>query len=173
MDFIITRQAFIALIYLSIASFVSMGNAWSADDSLKAALQSRYAAMKSAMAAHDGAAVTAILAPDFTSIDVLGQSEGAAQMIGEVNALKPDPNKSSETTLLSISPAANSAVVKQRYDMKTIKTAADGSQHSVELITLSTDSWTKSAGAWLLQRTVTNEMSYYKDGQLVMHKQGA
>jgi hypothetical protein len=161
-----------AVIFLSIVGFGSQ-TAWSADGDLKAALQSRYAAMKSAMADHNGAAIAAILAPDFASIDVTGQSETAAQMIDEVNALKPDPNKLSETTLLSISSAANSVTVKQRYDMKTTKIASDGSRHSVELITLSTDSWTKSAGEWLLQRTVTNEISYYKDGQMVMHKQSA
>src|SRR5437870_1802713 len=80
---------------------VTVSTAWSADDSLREALQSRYTAMKAAMAAHDGAAMAAILAPNFVSVDLSGHSETAFQMIAEVNGLKPDPNKSSTTTLVS------------------------------------------------------------------------
>jgi hypothetical protein len=55
--------------------------------------------------------------------------------------------------------------------MKTVKTAADGTRHNIELVTLSTDTWVKPADVWLIERTVTNELSYFKDGQLVGHKQ--
>ena len=166
------RNYFTAVVILSIASLLPMDRAWSADGSLKAELQSRYAAMKSAMAAHNGDAIAAILAPDFVSVDISGQSESASQMIAEVNALKPDPNKSSVTTLVSISREANGAVVKQRYDMKTVRIATDGAD-AIELVTLSTDTWVKPTGTWLLERTVTNEMSLYRDGQLAMHKQSS
>jgi hypothetical protein len=54
--------------------------------------------------------------------------------------------------------------------MKTVATTADGTQHSVELVALSTDTWVKPADVWLMQRTVTNELSLFRDGQLVMHK---
>ncbi len=36
---------------------------------LKSTLQVRYDALKAAIAAHDGSAITAILTPDFTSVD--------------------------------------------------------------------------------------------------------
>jgi len=127
--------------------------------------------MKAAMAAHDRAAITAILAPDFASVDVSGQSKGASEMVANVTAMKPDPNKSSETTLISVTPAADAVVVEQRYHMKTVTTTADGTQHSVELVALSTDTWVKPADVWLIRRTVTNEASLFRDGQLVVHKQ--
>ncbi len=155
---------------LSVACVSAGSIAGSADDSLRAALQARYADMKAAMAAHDAAALAAILAPDFVSVDVSGQSKGASQVIADVNALKPDPNKTSETILISITPGANAVTVEQRYDMKTVRTAADGTQHPMELVALSTDSWVKPAETWLMQRTVTNELSFFSDGQLVMHK---
>ena len=156
---------------LSIVSIPAGSVAGAADDLLISVLQSRYAAMKTAMAAHDRAAIAAILAPDFVSVDVAGSSESADQMITAVNALKPDPNKSSETTLISVVPAASAVTVEQQYDMKTVKTAADGTQHKIEIVALSTDTWVKRADAWLMARTVTNELSYFKDGQLVGHKQ--
>jgi ketosteroid isomerase-like protein len=133
-------------------------------------MESRYADMKAAMAAHDSAAIAAILAPDFASVDVSGQSKGASERIAAVTALKPDPNRSSETTLISVTPAADTVTVEQRYHMTTVATAADGTRHSVELVTLSTDSWVKPVDVWLIRRTVTNELSLFRDGQVVMHK---
>jgi ketosteroid isomerase-like protein len=141
-----------------------------ADDSLRVALGARYADMKAALAAHDSAAIAAIFAPDFASVDVSGQSKGTAQVIADVTAMKPDPNRSSETTLLSVTPSADAVIVEQRYHMKAVVTAADGMQHSVELVTLSTDKWVKPAEIWLMQRTVTNELSVFRDGRLVVYK---
>ena len=145
-------------------------SAGAADDSLRAALQSRYADLKPAMAARDAAALTAIFAPDFLSVDVSGQSKAASQVIADLNAMKPDPNKTSETTLTTLTSGADAVTVEQRYDMKTVRTAADGTQHNMELVALSTDSWIKPADVWLIRRTVTNELSFFSDGQLVMHK---
>ena len=164
------RRNFGLALALCVVCVLAGSIARAADDPLRAALQLRYAAMKAAMAAHDGSGIAAILAPNFVSIDVTGQFETASQMIAEVNALKPDPNKSSETTLIFVVPEAKAATVKQRYDMKTVGTAADGSQHHFELVTLSTDTWIKPANAWLMERTVTNDVSMFTDGKLVTHK---
>jgi hypothetical protein len=157
----------LALAFCVVASAASVH---AEDSSLKATLQSRYAAMKVAMSARDDKAVAALLAPDFVSIDVFGQSEGAAQMISEVDALPKDPNKVSTTTILSTKPDGDSVVVSQRYDMKTIKVAADGSKRNVELITLSTDTWGKIGGTWLLKKTQTDQLDYYVNGVQVAHK---
>ena len=126
--------------------------------------------MKTAMAERESKAIAALLAPDFVSIDSSGQSETASQMIQEVDGLPKDPLKVSTTILLSVKVAGNSAVVDQRYDMKTDKTASDGTKTNVQLITLSTDTWVNINGVWLLQKTVTNQLDYCKNGQLVMHK---
>ena len=60
--------------------------------------------------------------------------------------------------------------VVQRYDMRTIRTDPDGTPHNVELVTVSTDTWVKPANAWLIDKTVTDELSYFKDGKLVAHQ---
>ena len=114
------------ILSLSLVLSVACVSAGSADDSLRAALQSRYADLKAAMAAHDAAALAAIFAPDFVSVEVSGQSRGASEVIADLNAVKPDPNKTSETTLITITPGANAVTVEQRFDMKSVATAADG-----------------------------------------------
>lgn len=144
-----------------------------ADEALKQELMARYANMKAAVAAHDGAAIAAILAPDFKSVDVTGKSSGAGDLIASVNSLKSDPNRTSETTLLSVEPAGMGLTAEQQYDMKTVKTDNSGARYNVELITLSTDTWIKADGDWLLQQTVTKDMRLLKDGQMVLHKNSA
>jgi hypothetical protein len=40
-------------------------------------------------------------------------------------------------------------------------------------VAVSTDTWILSHGAWLLQRTVTDQLDYYIDGKQVMHQKRA
>jgi len=154
---------------VSVATTQDKGQA-NSDDRLRSVFEGRYAAMKSAMAARDGKAISEILAPDFVSEDVSGQKENADAMIQGVLALPKDPLKVSNTTILSIKVNAEGATVDQRYDMKTTKAAPDGNKRDVELIAVSTDTWIKSKDTWLLQRTVTNQMDYYANGKLLIHK---
>lgn len=141
-----------------------------ADDGLKTALQARYAALKQSMAKHDRAGIASILALNFTSVDASGRTETGAEMIAEVNAVHPDPNKISTTTLLSIVPNHDSITVKQRYDMTTTRTAPGGEVHNIKLMTFSTDTWIKPEETLLLARTATNELSMYVDGHVISHK---
>jgi hypothetical protein len=138
-------------------------------DKLRTALKARYADIKVAISNHDDAALETIFTPDFESIDVTGHVETAAQMIAEVNSLKPDPHKISITTIVSVMPEPNDVVVQQRYDMTTIKVAADGGSNKVELIALSTDTWIKPGKTWLCDKTVTDEISVLVNGQLAEH----
>jgi hypothetical protein len=128
-------------------------------------LEAQYAAMKAAMAARDSNAISALLTPDFVSIDSSNKSEDAAR------ASSPsDPNKVSHTTLTKITSAGDAAVVEQRYEMTTKKSGPDGKMHDIRLITLSTDAWVNLNGSWRLKRTVTDQMDYAINGQTVIHK---
>ena len=143
------------------------------DVTIRQALQARYADMKAAMGARYAKAISALLAPNFVTVDTSGQAENADEMIAELKMLPVDPLKVSQTTLLAVRLTRNVAVVDQRYDMKTVKTAADGTKSKVELVTLSTDTWVSTNGTWLCERTVTNKLDYFANGQLVLHKERA
>ena len=140
------------------------------DDSWQSIFERRYAAMRAAMAARDEKAIGNILAPDFVSEDASGRKKDIEEMIPEVVALPKDPQQISQTSILSIKVNDNTAVVNQRYDMKTTKSAPDGSKLDVELITVSTDTWTALTGGWFLQRTVTNQLDYFVNGHHVAHR---
>jgi hypothetical protein len=141
-----------------------------AEENLKATLQLRYNAMKIAMAAHNGPAINAVLAPDFTATDLSGAKQTASQMIAEVNDLRIDPNKVGVTTLVSVNPVGSAIQVVQQYEMKSSRVGTDGVAHSIKLVTLSIDTWVNRGENWLLQQTVTKEMTLFRDGRLVVHK---
>jgi hypothetical protein len=149
---------------------VGAGACLAEDNKLRSILEGRYAAMKSAMANRDAKEVAALVAPDFVSVDVSGTEKGAGQLIESLKAVPADPDKVSNTTLLSVESSAGKAVVKQRYEMKTVKAAADGAKHQIELTTLSTDVWILANGTWLIQRTATDQMDYLVDGKPLVHK---
>jgi hypothetical protein len=140
------------------------------DSKLRTVLEGRYAAMKSAMANRDAKEVANLLAPDFVSVDVAGSEKNAGQMVESLKGLPADPDKVSNTTLLSVASSGGKAVVKQRYEMKTVRVAADGAKHQIELTTLSTDVWISTGGTWLMQRTATDQMDYLVDGRPLAHK---
>jgi ketosteroid isomerase-like protein len=141
-----------------------------ADNKLQPILEGRYAAMKSAMANRDAKQIATLLAPDFVSIDVSGKQTTGDQMIESLKALPVNPDRVSNTTLLSIESSGNKAVVKQRYNMKTARAGADGAKQEVELTTLSTDVWILSSGTWVLQQTVTDQMDAVVDGKPLVHR---
>lgn len=146
-----------------------------APDDLRVTLMGRYDAMKASMAAHDEPAVAAILAPDFTSIGIDGDIENAAQFIDGVSRIRPDPNRTSKTTLEAMERQGDTVVVQQRtvlierrYDVQATDVGPDRASHQIEFIGLFTDTWVKPQAVWLLQRSVLNETSYSFDGGAVL-----
>ena len=160
---------FVILAQLLISTMMG-GSVFAAEPDLQLQLEARYAAMKAAMAARDSNAISALLSPDFVSVDSSNKSEDAARMIQEVASSPRDPNKDSHTTLTKITSDGDAAVVEQRYEMTTKKSGPDGTMRDIRLITLSTDTWVHLNGSWRLKSTVTNQVDYAINGQTVIHK---
>jgi hypothetical protein len=140
---------------------------------LRGELAARYAAMKTAMANKDEAAIRSLLADGFVSVDVGGKSEDAADMVRDVLALPADPGRHSQTTIVSVKVDGRTALVEQRYEMTRKTTAPDGTEKSTALSTLSTDTWINDHGAWRIARTVTRKLDYTVDGRTIAHRENA
>jgi hypothetical protein len=139
------------------------------EDGLRAALEERYAAMRIAMHARDAEAISALLAPGFVSEDVAGEEADAAAMIEAVLALPVTYRETRSTTLLSVRLAAPGAIVEQRFEMEKVKKILAGMETRLQTISVSTDEWVCSEGAWLIQRTTTDQLDLILDGVRV-HK---
>jgi hypothetical protein len=140
-------------------------------ESAKRELEARYAALKPAMAERDRSAMAVLMTPDVVSEDVSGKTTTFDQLVLELAKVPKDPNRNSDTTILSVKLTEDVATVRQRYHMTTTKLAPDGvTKQAIEMDALSTDTWVRIKGAWLLKRTVTEEMNYKVDGRLVAHR---
>lgn len=159
-----------ALLACALFTFVTGTTVRAEDQKIYAALSTRYIEMHVAMATHDDKALAAFLAPEFESVDVDGHVSGADAMIKEVDSIKPDPLKQSSSTILSVQPSGDTVFARTRYEMKTVKAAADGTKRNVELIAISRDTWLNQQGNWLLRKTETEEMDYSVNGHVVIHK---
>lgn len=129
-----------------------------------------YAQFKQAIAQRNPQALASMLAPGFVEEDVSGATTSADKMLAELAQLPQDPNRQSQTTLLSVNSDGHTAKVTQRYRMTTIKTLANGEQKPVELVTLSNDTWTHADGSWRIARTITEQIDYRLDGKILVRR---
>jgi ketosteroid isomerase-like protein len=166
----IIHKLLVAVLLASLSAVQCVAAEPAAESALKSVLEGRYAALKAAIDARDRQALAALLAPGFASVDVSGKSQTAEQMLTQLAASRKDPNKVSETTLLSVKLNGDVATVSQRYHMTSAKVTSDGSRHPVELVTLSTDTWIRSGDSWLLRQTATDQLDYSVDGKAMPHK---
>ncbi|MEP7131314.1 MAG: nuclear transport factor 2 family protein [Sphingomicrobium sp.] len=141
--------------------------------SLRDALDSRYAALQTAMSSKDEGAIRAVLADGFVSVGVRGNSEGAADVIKEVLALPANPTRHSKTTIVSVKGDDRSATVEQNSAMTQQTAGDDGVAHSVRVSTLSRDRWVNDHGTWRIARTATEKFDYAMDGVTVDHRENS
>lgn len=129
------------------------------DAALLTALQDRYKALQSAMSGDDRRRVAAILAPHFVALDVVGQSEGPHQLLGDVDSIPLDRNATITTRISSPLRRGNVVVVARRVTVET----ADNER----FVGFSTDTWIRVSGAWLLRKTQTTKLEFYVDGEQI------
>jgi hypothetical protein len=143
------------------------------DAALAAKLTERYAAMKTAMEAHDADHMRALVTPDYQSIDAQGRLLGGVnELIAAMAFLAPpDPRRMVSSTIVSLKRDGDVATVHQRYDSKTGRKSLDGADHTYEQISLTTDTWVDGEGGWRMQKTQTDELTILVSGKTAMHLQ--
>jgi Domain of unknown function (DUF4440) len=166
----IIRKGLLVTLLASLSAVPGVLAQTAQESALKSTLEKRYAAMKVAIDAKDRQALAAFLAPGFVSVDVDGKSQTAEEMLDQFAKSPKDPNRVSETTLVSVKLGGGVATVSQRYHMTSVRIISDGSRHPTERDTLSTDTWVRSGDTWLLKKTVTEELDYSVDGKKMPHK---
>jgi hypothetical protein len=129
-----------------------------------------YTKFKDAVAQRNTHVLASMLAPGFEDEDISGKIESADHVLADFSHLPRDPNRQSQTTILSVNSDGTTAKVVQRYRMTTTKLLPNGEKKAVELVAVSNDIWKRANGTWQLARTVTEEMDYREDGQTLAHK---
>ncbi len=177
-----------------VAAFALAAPALAQDDA-KAGFQARYTELRTAMQAHDEAAIGAILTPDYAMTDVRGDTHTRADMLAgggrmgggrpggpgaaRADAAKPDAAKPADAarserkidqTVLSANVAGDVATVGQQLVMSGSREGDDGQPHTMEMTMLGTDTWVRQNGVWLLKASVQTDMTVKRDGDVVFHQ---
>lgn len=155
----------------------------------KADFQARYTQLSEAMQARDEAAVGAILAPDYTMTDANGDTRtrdqmmgarrgGPARPAGAAPASPSDPAKAAARPQRQVTTTVQSATVSGPIANIVLQTQASGSRtgddgkpHTMEMSSVSNDTWVKVGDAWKLKATVQKSIEVKRDGEVVF-KQG-
>ncbi|MEQ1543039.1 MAG: nuclear transport factor 2 family protein [Novosphingobium sp.] len=136
-----------------------------AQDDAKSQFQARYTELRTAMEAHDSAAVGKILAPDYTMTDMRGQVHPAAEVLERMAKMPAGAGRKGETTVLSATVTGDSASVEQQLSGSMKRAGDDGEEHTMEMQAKSKDTWVKRGDAWLLQTSVQVGVVIKRDGE--------
>ena len=130
-------------------------------DALRKTIEARYAALDRAEAARDGAAIAAIFAPNFVSVDVGGKTLSAAEVVATELKTPPDAARSVKGTMRSLRRVENRVVV----EMQTETRWSEADSHRYALVSRTTDVWVKRGPAWRMARTAVDEFTFFQDGR--------
>jgi hypothetical protein len=112
--------------------------------------------MRAAMGAGDAAAIQALLAPGFRSLDIYGKAASAQEMIAAIRRLDIDRSKRmATTTLVDIEERDRKILVLQHYSMTSAIDAPSTVPRMIQ--TLSLDTWVEEGGRLLLLSSDTME----------------
>ncbi|MFM5886573.1 MAG: nuclear transport factor 2 family protein [Novosphingobium sp.] len=162
-----------ALLAAVCASTVLVAPAQAQDDA-KAQFQARYGELRSALEAHDAAAMGKIIAPEYVMTDIQGGTHNAAEVMermAQMAGKSPDPSRKAATTVLSAVVSGDSATVEQQLAGGGKRTGDDGAEHTMEMVMKGTDSWARRDGAWVLVKSVQTGITVKRDGE-VFFQQG-
>ena len=145
---------------------VAVATSAAAQEDPKSLFQGRYDAFRSAMAAQDQAAVSAILAPGYTMTDIQGEVRDAAALATMLQRMPGAMGAGAKTTVLEATVTGDTAAVKQQLAATATRPGPDGNEMTMEFEVVSNDTWVKSGDAWLLKASVQKDLVVKRNGEV-------
>lgn len=150
------------------AMIVAVAGAAHAQEDQKAAFEARYAEFTAAMMAKDGTKLGAMLAPDFESTDIRGETHNRAESIDNLAKMPPEmADIKPVTKVLSVKQTGDTAAVESQMTMQLKRPDPSGEEMTLDIAVTGADTWIQRGGVWLLQKSVQKEMTVSKDGEVV------
>jgi Domain of unknown function (DUF4440) len=153
------------------AIVMAVASAAYAQDDPRAMFEARYTQLRTALFAKDGAAASAILAADYESTDIRGETRTRAQVLERLGDMPPGlENAKPESKVLKVSVSGDSAAIESQMTLSVKRPGDDGTEMQLGITVVSDDTWVQRGGAWLLQKSVQKDLSVSKDGEIVFHQ---
>jgi Domain of unknown function (DUF4440) len=150
---------------------VAAASAAYAQQDPKAMFETRYAELSAAMLGKDAAKAGAILAPDYESTDIRGETHTRADSLSRLADLPPEvANMKPATKVVSVKVNGDTAAVESQLTMQMKRPDENGAEMTLDIAVTAADTWVQRGGAWLLQKSVQKEMTVSKDGEVVFRQ---
>ncbi|MFM5954823.1 MAG: nuclear transport factor 2 family protein [Novosphingobium sp.] len=147
---------------------VAMATAAYAQDD-QAAFEARYTQLRTAMLAKDRSAAESLLAADYQSTDIRGETHTRSEVLDRMAQI-PEGVDPPQNKVLKLTVAGDSAAVESQMTMHMKRPGEDGAEMKIDITVISDDTWVQRSGTWLLQKSVQKDMSVAKDGEVVFHQ---
>lgn len=150
------------------AMVVAVAGVAHAQEDPKLAFEARYTEMTGAMMSKDAAKLGTMLAPEFETTDIRGETHNRAQMIENLAKLPPEMAQMKPTSkVISVKQTGDTAAVESQMTMQIKRPDESGNEITLDIAMTADDTWVQRGGAWLLQKSVQKEMTVSKDGEVV------
>lgn len=135
-----------------------------------AGFESRYAELTAAMLGKDSAKLSTILAPEFVSTDIRGETHNRAEALARMGQMPGGQDIKPQTKVLSAKLTADSAAVESQMTVQIKRPDQNGQEMALDIAIKADDTWVQRGGTWLLQKTVQKEMIVSRDGEVVFRQ---
>lgn len=152
------------------AMIVVVASAAQVQDDGKAAFEARYAELRTAMVTRDAAKVGAVLAPDYASTDVRGETHTRAEMLERLGQMPAAGDAKPQTRVIAVKLNGESAAVDSEMTVQMKRPDEQGAEMALDITVKADDTWVQRGGAWLLQKTVQKEMIVARNGEVVFRQ---
>jgi Domain of unknown function (DUF4440) len=150
------------------AMVVAMAGVAHAQEDPKVAFEARYTEMTGAMLSKDAVKLGAVLAPEFESTDIRGETHTRAQMIENLAKMPPEMAQMKPSTkVVSVKQTGDTAAVESQMTIQIKRPDESGQEITLDIAMTGADTWVQRGGVWLLQKSVQKEMTVSKDGEVV------
>lgn len=135
-----------------------------------AGFESRYAELTGAMLGKDSAKLGAILAPEFESTDIRGETHNRAEALARMGQIPGGQDVKPQTKVLSVKMTGDSAAVESLMTVQIKRPDQNGDEMALDIAIAANDTWVQRGGAWMLQKTVQKEMTVSRGGEVVFRQ---
>ena len=136
----------------------------------QAGFESRYAELTAAMLGKDSAKLGTILAPEFESTDIRGETHNRAEALERMGQMPGGQDIKPQTKVLSVKLAGDSAAVESQMTVQIKRPDQNGREMALDIAVNANDTWVQRGGVWMLQKTVQKEMTVSRGGEVVFRQ---
>ena len=152
------------------AMIVALATTAQAQQDPKALFDARYGEINAAMIAKDAQKLGALLAPEYQSTDIRGETRTRAEVLERMGMIPAGVDLRPETHAEAVTLDGDRATVTSKMTAQVERPDDKGGTMKLDIAVTAADTWVQRGGAWLLQNSVHQELAVSRDGEVVFRQ---